>query len=73
MAVVEEKASSPVLSSEEWVRVGQWSTLLRELLKGKGEMWSAADEKLFVQLQSALQTMESSGTDGEQKVTPETC
>ena len=73
MAVVADKASSPVLSSEEWVRVGQWSVLLRELLKGKGEMWSAADEKLFVQLQSALQVIESNGVESMANTTPESC
>lgn len=54
MAVGTEKASSAVFSSEELVRIGQWSTLLRELLKGKGEMWSAADEALFHRLHSTL-------------------
>jgi hypothetical protein len=54
MAVVADKASSPVFSPEELVRIGQWSTLLRELLKGKGELWSAADEALFQRLQTAL-------------------
>lgn len=55
MAVGAEKASSLALPPEEWVRIGQWSTLLRELLKGKGEMWSAADEALFIRLHTALQ------------------
>lgn len=71
MAVVADKASSPVLASEEWVRIGQWSTLLRELLKGKGEMWSAADEKLFIQLQSALLAMDNNGAENVQNTTPE--
>ena len=54
MAVNADKASSPVFTPEDWVRMGQWSTLLRELLKGKGELWSAADEALFIQLHTAL-------------------
>ncbi|MDR7344197.1 hypothetical protein J2X14_002618 [Pantoea alhagi] len=72
MAVVADKTSSPVLASDEWVRIGQWSTLLRELLKGKGEMWSAADEKLFIQLQSALLAMDNNDVASIESVTPET-
>ncbi|WP_133158592.1 hypothetical protein [Mixta theicola] len=71
MAVVADKASSPVLSSEEWGRLGQWSTLLRELLKGKGEMWSVADEALFIRLQTALHAADEHGACVK-KVTPQT-
>lgn len=70
MAVVADKASLPVLSSEEWIRIGQWSTLLRELLKGKGEMWSAADEMLFIQLQTALQVTNKERVESKEPVTP---
>ncbi|QHM70022.1 hypothetical protein C7M51_00282 [Mixta intestinalis] len=38
--------------------MGQWSTLLRELLKGKGDLWNAADEALFARLQHALHAAE---------------
>ena len=61
MAVGTENASSAVFSSEELVRIGQWSTLLRELLTGKGELWSAADEALFNRLHSELPQTHDAG------------
>ncbi|WP_160619827.1 hypothetical protein [Mixta intestinalis] len=58
MAGVTEKTSASFFSAEELVRMGQWSTLLRELLKGKGDLWNAADEALFARLQHALHAAE---------------
>ncbi len=54
MAGITESAPSPFFSAEELARIGQWSMLLRELLKGKGDLWNAADEALFARLQHAL-------------------
>lgn len=71
MAVVADKASSPVLAPEEWVRIGQWSTLLRELLKGKGEMWSAADEALFARLHTALHQADDDTEKSEKHAVPQ--